>query len=295
MRIANMKRLFAVLLVAVASIAASQSAGAEARQEKAELSATIIATDFAYDIPDRLDAGYVTFTLQNEGAEDHHAQILKLKEGATVDGLLQSLAANASLVGGPAMTSPGQESSAIVRLDAGDYVAVCFVPSPDGELHVEKGMIKEFTVTGELQAEQPEADVTAALTDFSFDAPSEVPAGEQVWEVVNHGPQPHEIVFVKLEEDVTFDQFVQGLGTPAASGASTSNLHPGHGSTPDGGDEPRAVTSVGGVQALDIGATGWFVADLEPGTYAIVCHIPDLTTGKPHAALGMVEELTVTG
>ena len=65
-------------------------------------------------------------------------------------------------------------------------------------------------------------------------------------------------------------------------------------STPLAAVDPP-FTSVGGVQALDVGATGWFVADLAPGTYAIVCYIPDVVSGTPHYALGMVQELTVTG
>ena len=306
MQVSTMCRRTLMLLVVVAIASVGGFRVTTAAHDSPEITATITATDFAYDIPDTVEAGYVTFTLVNDGAEDHHAQILRLNEGTDLEGLLQAfdergeaaIAEHGSFVGGPGLTSPGHESSSIVRLDAGSYVAICFVPSPDGSLHLEKGMVREFTVTGEVDGHEPEADVTAALTDFGFEAPSEVPAGEQTWEVVNGGPQPHEIQFVRLDEGVTFDQFLEGLSAqavPASPGAGHGDAHGGaEVSTPLAAVDPP-FTSVGGVQALDVGATGWFAADLAPGTYAIVCYIPDVVSGTPHYALGMVQELTVTG
>jgi hypothetical protein len=100
--------------------------------------------------------------------------------------------------------------------------------------------------------------------------------GEQVWKVTNEGPQLHEIEFVRLDDGVTFNQFMRSLGTRTAPA------------------DPLPFTSVGGVQALETGGAGWFIANLEPGIYAIICHIPDPVSGKPHFALGMVRQLTVS-
>jgi hypothetical protein len=39
-------------------------------------------------------------------------------------------------------------------------------------------------------------------------------------------------------------------------------------------------------------ATIWFIAHLQPGTYAVLCFVPD-DNGIPHALLGMIAILTV--
>lgn len=48
----------------------------------------------------------------------------------------------------------------------------------------------------------------------------------------------------------------------------------------------------GGVGAVSAGGQAWVTADLKPGTYVIVCLIPD-AKGVPHAALGMLNKITV--
>ncbi len=39
------------------------------------------------------------------------------------------------------------------------------------------------------------------------------------------------------------------------------------------------------------GQANWYALDLEPGTYAMICFIPD-PSGTPHVMLGMVEVFT---
>lgn len=39
--------------------------------------------------------------------------------------------------------------------------------------------------------------------------------------------------------------------------------------------------------------TATFDVDLPAGEYAFICFVPDVATGKPHAALGMVGALSV--
>ena len=81
--------------------------------------ATIAITteDFTFDMPAEIQAGYVTFTLTNDGNEDHHAQILKLNDGVTGEDLLAAMetdgeaaiAEMATLVEvGRALTAPGE-------------------------------------------------------------------------------------------------------------------------------------------------------------------------------------------
>jgi hypothetical protein len=39
--------------------------------------------------------------------------------------------------------------------------------------------------------------------------------------------------------------------------------------------------------------TALFTADLTPGNYGLLCFFTDAETGKPHFALGMMDEFTI--
>jgi uncharacterized cupredoxin-like copper-binding protein len=287
--------LVAILVMALATSWHTRALAHDAPED--QISATINADDFTFDMPSELDAGYVAFTLINNGEEDHHAQLLRLNDGVTSDDFIAALETDseaaifelATLAGGPGLTAPGKESTAIVPLEAGNYVALCLVPSHDGVPHAAKGMIQPFTVTGEVTGEEPVADVTATMRDFGFVAPTEVEAGHQQWQVVNEGPQPHELIVRRLDDGVTYDQIVSqsravAPATPAPENGEGTSQAP----------ITSMTTAVGGVQAVAPGDSAWLSIDLEPGTYVIICHVPDPATGKEHADLGMIQELTVT-
>jgi hypothetical protein len=44
---------------------------------------------------------------------------------------------------------------------------------------------------------------------------------------------------------------------------------------------------------LDKGARATFTADLEPGSYGLMCFVPDAKDGKPHLVHGMMQEIKV--
>jgi hypothetical protein len=50
---------------------------------------------------------------------------------------------------------------------------------------------------------------------------------------------------------------------------------------------------VASMTTLSMGKTGWVPVTLEPGTYIVVCSVPDIESGMPHAFEGMYEVLTV--
>ena len=117
------------------------------------------------------------------------------------------------------------------------------------------------------------ASVTVITTDYSFDAPAEVPAGLTTFHLVNRGPGLHHIQLVKLGEGKTFDDFLAALKA--------------------GGPPPKWITMEGGPNPSMLGDTSSATVVLEPGNYAMVCFIPD-PDGVPHVAKGMVRPLTVT-
>jgi uncharacterized cupredoxin-like copper-binding protein len=116
--------------------------------------------------------------------------------------------------------------------------------------------------------------VTVIATDYSFDAPGELPAGLTTFRLVNRGPSIHHIQLVKFGEGKTFDDFMAALKA--------------------GGPPPKWATMEGGPNPSELGDTSSTMVTLEPGNYAMLCFVPG-PDGVPHVAKGMVRPLTVTG
>ena len=115
--------------------------------------------------------------------------------------------------------------------------------------------------------------VTVIATDYSFDAPAELPAGLTTFRLVNKGPSIHHIQLVKFGEGKTMDDFAAALKT--------------------GGPPPKWVTMEGGPNPGELGDTASTTVKLEPGNYAMLCFVPG-PDGIPHVAKGMVRPLKVT-
>ena len=158
----------------------------------------------------------------------------------------------------------------------GTYVLLCFVPNADGVPHLALGMATVMQVVGEAAADaagEPEADFEVRMSDFTFSMPTSVPAGVSTWRVVNDGPQPHEMLLMRVNEGVSYDEFLQALI--------------------EGGEAAAPGVPIGGAQGLSLGGASYLTLDLEPGTYVALCLIPDPATGQPHLALGMVAPFMV--
>jgi plastocyanin len=266
---------------APASVEPSASASAATGGEVQDLAVT--GTDFAFSAPTSIPAGITKITLTNDGAEEHQAQIAGLAAGTTIDDLNAALAgeeaaalALLTLSGGPTGVMPGDTGATTSNLAPGAYVFLCFVRSPDGVPHFAKGMIAPLEVTEPpVEAEVPAGDSEVTLQDFAFVGLDTLTPGAHTVTVTNVGPQPHEATIVELAE-----------------GVAAADLIPMFTSTePPTGAPP--FTSVGGVAGIAVGQTVTMDVDLEAGSYAFLCFVPDPATGAPHAALGMVGTLTV--
>jgi len=258
------------------------------------------AHDFAFTLPDTIAGGLVTFHLMNDGQENHHAQFIRLNDGVTraqFDSVLGAVMAALptegeaafgrlfeiiTLAGGPSVVAPGGEEAVTLDLGAGDYALACFIASPDGVLHVAKGMRHWLTVTAPPAASPPPpvADGRVDMADFAFTTMPEVHAGPVTLEVTNSGQEPHEMVVVRLE-GIGLDQLLSMLTQPPDSAQAPAG--------------PPPFTFVGGMQGIMPGAHGWVGLDLTPGEYALICFIPSPAhEGKPHVALGMARAFTVS-
>ncbi len=243
---------------------------------------TINAGDFSYLAPVKLRAGWVKVNLKNTGNEPHHVQFMRLNDGVTVSQFEDALKhaegpalAMTRQMGGVGAIAPGMESSAVINLPAGEYVILCLVPSPsDGVAHHAKGMIRSLTVDpANGHGNEPSANLTIHLKDFVFDMPDTLPAGPLSIQVINDGPEPHELNILQLAEGKTMNDVIQFL---------------------NGAGGPPPFVPVGGMNGLDIGLTGYAEINLDPGTYIVICNIPSpKTEGRPHFSLGMIKEFRV--
>jgi CubicO group peptidase (beta-lactamase class C family) len=115
--------------------------------------------------------------------------------------------------------------------------------------------------------------ISVRATDYSFDAPREIPAGMTTFRLANDGPDLHHVQVVRLDSAKTVADLEQSLKT--------------------GGKRPAWATSVGGPNATAPKTEANATLDMQPGRYALVCsvHGPD---GVAHVAKGMIQALTVT-
>lgn len=246
---------------------------------------TVKAFDYRFEAPATIPAGTVTFRLENEGKEVHHLWIVRLAAGHTPEefnkvankwGSALKMPAWATDVGGPNSANSGETADGTLTLTPGTYILVCWIPSPDGMLHVMKGMVRPLTVTaaGATKPDEPTPDVTIVMDDYSFALKGPLTAGHRTIRFDNRAAQSHEAVLGRLEGNHTVAEAVAWLNAGQLG--------------------PAPVTAIGGASGLATGQHMFITADVTPGRYALLCFIPDAKDGKPHSSHGMVKEIEVT-
>jgi uncharacterized cupredoxin-like copper-binding protein len=241
------------------------------------------ALDFKFEAPASIPAGTTTFRLTNVGKEPHHLWIVKLTDGKTPAdfnkamrswGSALKMPAWAIDVGGPNTAGANETAEGTMTLEPGTYMLVCWVPSPDGMLHVMKGMVKPMTVTGPAAtATEPTADITMMMDDYTFELSKPITPGRHTIRFENRAAQAHEAVIARLLPDKTLAQAVTWLNAGQAG--------------------PEPVVLLGGASGLAKGRHMFITADFQPGHYALLCFIPDAKDGKPHFDHGMAKEIIV--
>lgn len=240
---------------------------------------TVVAQDFALEMPDTIPAGLTTFRLRNAGTEPHHLMFYRVDPGKRLSDVLAALNAGGAHpawmhpAGGPNAVLPGQEAVGSLVLQRGSYVAFCHVKSPDRVLHFAKGMMKMVTVSGRrVSGRLPAPDLTVTLTDYKFTFSHPPTRGAHVIAVTNRGTQPHEFILSKLTPGKTSQDFVHWMDTQ---------------------DGPPPVIPSGGTTDLPPGGTMVIAVDLSPGTYSVVCRVRDARDGQTHDRHGMFSDFVV--
>ena len=132
---------------------------------------------------------------------------------------------------------------------------------------------EETPVTEEV----PSGEISYFGTEFAFEGPDTIGAGETTFTLDNKGEQPHMLVMVELLDGKTLDDvntFLQEEG--------------------DGGPPPKWVKEVKVEAFAKPGKTASSKpVELTAGNYALLCFVGDKETKKSHAMLGMTKALTV--
>jgi len=245
---------------------------------------TVTTYDDSFAMPVTIPAKLTVVKLVNAGPQPHQATFGRIKPGVTVDQVLAAAKRGSSALpylfsaldfaGGPGGISPHGQQETILKLRPGHYVALCFVPGPDGMPHYQMGMITPFTVTtasGQAPTSEPTADVVVRLVNFGFVMPANVRKGELV-KVVNQANEVHEMAIVQPAPGKTVQDILAWANKPGA---------------------PFPFLFEGGISPIAPGSTEWLMLSLNPGRYVTFCFVTDPATGKPHIMLGMISPFTV--
>jgi hypothetical protein len=130
---------------------------------------TVDMVDFAFEMPTmEVASGPQIWEIPNVGEQIHELVVLQLQPGVTFDQVMAMLNPGAATpaagaeaspaamemappfqaVGGVAPMHPSYANWAVLDLQPGEYVAICFVPDPEtGAPHFALGMIMPFSVS----------------------------------------------------------------------------------------------------------------------------------------------------
>jgi hypothetical protein len=145
--------------------------------------------------------------------------------------------------------------------------------SDDGNSNAGSGQASSQESQQEGDATETTETPTIVASEFKYDAPDVLPAGKSTIKFKNAGKQPHIAVFVELLQGKTIDD-VNALIE------KNPNTKP-----------PSWVREVDVEAAAKPGETTQFTGNFTPGTYAMLCFVPDQETKKSHAQLGMTTEI----
>ena len=237
---------------------------------------TIVAHDYALQMPDSIPAGLTTFRLENRGAEYHIAAFARLAPGKTLADYMAELRADtqgptwATDVGGPGPIMPGQDGRVTIALTPGRYVVLCDITSKDHVEHWKKGMIRMVTVTpASRTATPPESDITITLVDYAFQVSTPITPGVHVIKVVNGASQSHMLAVMRFAPGKTIED--------AAKWDHQS---------------PNPVLWSAGTTGIAPGVVTYLRERFSPGDYGLFC-FNDAPDGKTHAEHGMQAMFTV--
>ena len=132
----------------------------------------LIGTEFSYQMPDTISAGYNLIRLINSGRVWHEAAVFRfISDTFSIQRYIDSVKRGidfpsfASDVGGPGMTVAKDSNEVLLNLESGKYGIICTIDN-----HLMAGMSKEFYVVNRNPTynKPPKEDNVLILTDTAF-------------------------------------------------------------------------------------------------------------------------------
>lgn len=229
------------------------------------------ASDYAFrDLPLHAPAGWLTFRMPNAGHETHMLAIASVPNGYTAPAFIDSLV-HAKLPratrfwAGVDVVSPGDTGVVAVFLPPGRYVASCFVQSPDGSRHVQKGMVGSFDVVASADTGTSgfvDAIVTLSRKHIRIAGPRLRP-GVRTIRVASSNPQPQDFQLLKLR--------------PGRSGRDALKWFTNRNTV------APAAEALGGVSEIYAGQKATMTVNFTPGDYLLIFQL-DGTDRRPRFA-----------
>lgn len=112
--------------------------------------------DFSFIMPDEIKAGAQLWEFTNNGKQAHFMDIVRLKDGVSLDDFFKAVMAEHPSGPPPAtepthwsITNPGATAWSHLSLEPGVYYAICFAPdtaSQEHKMHMQEGMVRMFKV-----------------------------------------------------------------------------------------------------------------------------------------------------
>lgn len=246
----------------------------------------VIGLDYAFNMPDSVDAGRTAFTFTNNGKVDHEYNVVLLKEGVTLAQYIDAENANASTTAlldaplGVIFAKPGKTSSSVLSADmlpGRTYAVQCIsTDSVSAPTHRALGMFKAFTVRNNVAPSVAALVIdTIVGTDYAYTQyPKTLAPGWHHFAFVNAGKQNHEINVSLLKVGVTLKQVLDAASR--------------------GEDVDQYLDAALGVLHAQPGVTPLGTLDFEvlpEREYLVVCIFADTPKSPPHFALGMVTSM----
>jgi len=138
------------------AVAAQEAIGAAVHDSCDFGTIDVEASEYGFDGIEDVDAGRTSIRFENVGAEEHELVLFKIADGVDADAeALLALPEEEQMAkmqfAGVTFGGPGSTAYAALELDAGEYLAVCFIPTGGDEAappHFARGMHATFTVAG---------------------------------------------------------------------------------------------------------------------------------------------------
>jgi len=170
--------------------------------------------------------------------------------------------------GGSGLISPGLTSISTVNLEPGYYVMECYVKMPNGQFHSSMGMTRSLIVREESSMDNPPIEaipITISSTE-GITGPDAVAKGTQTFSVTFTDQKAyenfvgHDVNLVRISPGADLKVLEAWMNWADPKGLITP--------------APEGFIFLGGMNDSPAGSTGYFSAELHPGTYALISETP---------------------